>query len=132
MEQADVVAMFATMHMWWAEDPQVPEFINRSDNAPKKATQASLPITDDWLEAMAKSALLTANYLPNDWPSWDGLVPSDQTWTSWQLKYVPLHSATDREMIFSSQFGNSSGSTHLAMVSHNISAASPIQPPTGL
>ena len=33
LEHADVVAMFATMHLWWAEDPQVTEFINRFDDA---------------------------------------------------------------------------------------------------
>ena len=46
LERADVVAMFTTMHLWWAEDPLVPEFINRFDDALKKATRASLPITD--------------------------------------------------------------------------------------
>ena len=60
--------MFATMHLWWAEDPQMTEFINHFDDAQKKATQASLHITDDWLEAMATSALFPANSFPNDRP----------------------------------------------------------------
>ena len=42
LERADVVAMFSTMHLWWAEDPHVPEFINRFNNTQKKATRASL------------------------------------------------------------------------------------------
>ena len=58
-------------------DPWVPEFINRFDDTQKNATRASLPITDDWLAAMDTSALVTANDFPNDFPAWDGLVPSD-------------------------------------------------------
>ena len=64
--------MFATMYLWWAEDPRVPEFINRFNDAKKNATRASLPITDDWLAAMETLALLSDNYFPNDCPTWDG------------------------------------------------------------
>ena len=71
----------------------MPEFINRFYDTQKKATRASLPITDDWLADMATSALLSVNYFPNDRPAWDGLFPTAQTWTAWQLKFVPLHSA---------------------------------------
>ena len=62
--------MFATMHLWWAEDPQVPEFINRFNDAQKKATQASLLITDDWLAAIATSDLFSTNYFANYFPTW--------------------------------------------------------------
>ena len=68
IERADVVVMFATMHLWWAEDPRVPGFINIFDDAQKKATRASLPITDDWLAATATSALLSENSIPKDRP----------------------------------------------------------------
>ena len=37
----------------------------------------------------------------------------------------------ERELRALSQRGDSFGSAHLAMVAHGISAASPIQPPTG-
>ena len=42
IERADFVAMFDTMHIWWAEDPSVPEFINRFYDTQKKATHAYL------------------------------------------------------------------------------------------
>ena len=89
IDRADVIAMFTTMHMWWAEDQRVLKYINRFDDAQKKATSASLPITDEWIAAMATSALLSANSFPNDCPSWDGLVPYAQTWTYWKLKFPP-------------------------------------------
>ena len=88
--------MFAAMHLWWAEDPCVPEFINIFNDAQKKSTRASLPITDYWLSAMSTSALLSAKSFPNDRPSWDGIVPSAHTWMAWKLKFVPLHSTMER------------------------------------
>ena len=109
----------------------MPEFINRFYEAQKKATKASLPITDDWLAAMATSALLSANSFPNNCPAWDGLVPSDQTWTAWQLKFVSLHNAMERELCASSQRGDSFSSANLAMAANGISAAPPTHPPTG-
>ena len=69
IERADVVSMFATMHLWWEEDPRVPEFINRFNDTQKTSTCASLPITYDWLATMTTSALLSANSFSNDCPS---------------------------------------------------------------
>ena len=123
--------MFATMHLRWAEDPRVLEFINCFDDAKTNATRASFPITDDCLAAMATLALLYANSLPDYHPAWNGLVTSAQKWTAWQLKFVPLYIAMERELRASSQRGDSFGSAHLSMVTHGISAASPIHPPTG-
>ena len=80
---------------------------------------------------MATSDLLSANSFPNNRPAWDDLVPSAQTWKAWQLKFFPLHRAMERELCASSQWGDSFSSSHLAMVAHGISAASPVQPPTG-
>ena len=106
LERAKVFAMFANMHLWWAEYPRVPEFVDRFYDAQKKATRASLPITDDWIAAMATSALLSANLFPKERPSWDGLVPSSQTWAAWKLKFVPLRIAMERELRASSQRGD--------------------------
>ena len=47
LDRSNIVAMFATMHLWWVEDPRVPEFINRFNDAKKEATWASLPITNN-------------------------------------------------------------------------------------
>ena len=80
---------------------------------------------------MSTLALLSVNSFPNDRPAWDDLVPSVQTWTAWQLKFVPLHSATERGLCASSQRGNSFGSANLAKAAHGISAALPTHPPTG-
>ena len=123
--------MFATLHLWWAEDPRVPNFINIFGDAQKKATRASLPITDDWLAAMATSALLSENSLPNNRLSLDGLVPSSLTWTAWKLNFFPLHIAMERELWASSQSGDSFQSANLVMASHIITATLPTLPTTG-
>ena len=91
LKRADVVAMFSIMQY-----PHVPKFINIFDAAQKKATCAYLPITNDWLDAMATSALIFENYFTNDRPAWDGLVLSAHTWTALKLKFTPLHSAMKR------------------------------------
>ena len=80
---------------------------------------------------MATSALLSANSFANDRTTWDGLVLSAQTWKARQLKFVPLHIPMERELRASYQRCDSFGSAHLAMVTHGISAALPIHPPTG-
>ena len=33
IEHTSVVAMFSIVHLWWEEDPRVPEFINIFDDA---------------------------------------------------------------------------------------------------
>ena len=111
IERADIVSMFTTMYLWWSEDPCVPEFVNRFKDAQEKSTRACLTITDDWLPAMATSALLSENSFPNDLPSWDGLVASAQTLTAWRLKFPPLHSTAN-----------------LAMAAHEITGALPTHP----
>ena len=74
---------------------------------------------------MSTSALLLANLFPNDRPSWDGLVSSSQTWTAWELKFVPLHSSMERELRASYQRGESFGSANLAMAAHGVTAVMP-------
>ena len=75
IERANIVAMFSIV-----QDPRVPEFINRFYNSQKKATRAYLPITNDWMDAMATSALLLEN------PDLDGL----------ENPVSPLHSSMKR------------------------------------
>ena len=132
LERTDIIAMFSTMHLLWAEDPCAPKFINKFDNAQKKATRVSLPITNDCLASMATSALLSANSFPNDRPAWVDLVPSAQNWTAWKFNFFPLHSAMERELCASSQGGYSFCSANLSMAAHRITAALPTHTTTVL
>ena len=118
LESSDVVGMFSTMRFWWSEGPRFPSFINIFNDAQNKATCASLPINYYCLATMDTSALLSTKSFPNDRPYWDGLVPSDHTWTAWKLKFSPLHSAMERESRAFSQHGDSFGSPNLEMDAH--------------
>ena len=69
IERAYIVVMFSIMHLWWAEYPRDPKFINIFNDAQKNSTRASMAITDNFLAAMDTSALLSANSFPNDRPS---------------------------------------------------------------
>jgi hypothetical protein len=78
---------------WWAEDPCIPEFINRLKDAQKKAAHASLLITDAWLAAIAMMSLLSAGSFPKLHLDWDGLTPADKTrpaweWEAWALDFI--------------------------------------------
>ena len=57
----------------------------------KKAKLAVLPITGNWLAALATSSLHLANALPNDRPEWDRNPKTDQTWKALKYSFNPLH-----------------------------------------
>ena len=80
---------------------------------------------------MDTSALLSENSFPKDRPSWEDLVPSAQTWTAWNLTFVPLHSAMERDLWASSQRGESFSSANLVMAALGITAAVTTHPTTG-
>ena len=52
------------MLVWRANDPRVPEYVNRLEDAQKKSVRANLPISDMWLAAIATGSLLAGGGLP--------------------------------------------------------------------
>ena len=49
----DIVSLLSATLDWWAEDPRVPEYINKLEDAQRKSVRASLPISDKWLAAIS-------------------------------------------------------------------------------
>jgi hypothetical protein len=76
LEAMDIVHFQSAMLGWWAEDPRIPEYINRLKEAQKKSARTHLPIMDDWLAAIATMSLLSAGSFPKLHLDWDGLVPA--------------------------------------------------------
>jgi hypothetical protein len=76
LEATDIVSLFVDMQAWWEEDPRVPEYINKLEDAQKKAARATLPITNDWLAATATKSLLAAGSFPIQRPVWDARLPA--------------------------------------------------------
>ena len=62
----------------WAEDPPVPEYVNRLEDAQKKSVRAKLLIDDKWLAAIATGSLLAAVSFPKQRPNWDSPPPRQQ------------------------------------------------------
>ena len=68
LEATDIVSLLSATLGWWAEDPCVPEYINKLKDAQRKSVRASLPISDKWLAAIATGSLLEASSFPKQRP----------------------------------------------------------------
>ena len=53
---------------WWADDPRVPKYVNRLEDAQKKSVRAKLPIDDKWLNAIATGSLFAVGSFPKQRP----------------------------------------------------------------
>jgi hypothetical protein len=84
LEATDIVTLLVDMQSWWEEDPRVPEYINKLEDAQKKALRAALPITNEWLVATASKSLLSAGSFPTQRTVWDSKLPAAKTWAAWK------------------------------------------------
>jgi hypothetical protein len=122
LEATDIVQLQASMLTWWSEDPRVPEYINKLDDAQKKASRAQLPITDEWLAAIATMSLLSAGSFPKLHLDWDGLAPAAKTWTAWKTWALKSQKTTEREQRASGIRGDVFGSAASAIQAHGTTA----------
>ena len=53
LEATDIVSLLSAMLGWWDNNPRIPEYVNRLEDAQKKSVRANLPISDMWLAAIA-------------------------------------------------------------------------------
>jgi hypothetical protein len=68
LKAMDIISLLVDMHSWWEEDPRVPEYINRLEDAKKKSARAHhLPITNDWLAAITSMSLFMASSFCKLW-----------------------------------------------------------------
>jgi hypothetical protein len=121
LEATDIVHLHAAMRGWWAEDPRVPEYINRIEDAQKKAARANLPITNDWLAAIATMLLLAAGSFPKLRQDWDGRAPADKTWPAWKTWALQAQKTVEREQRASGNRGDVFGSASTAITVHGTS-----------
>jgi hypothetical protein len=111
---------------WWSEDPRVPEYINRLEDAQKKSSRAGLPITDAWLAAIATMSLLAASSFPKLRHEWDGLAPTSKTWTAWKKWALHSQKTVEREQKAAGNRGDSFGSASAAIATHGIPMTRPV------
>jgi len=118
LEATDIVALFVDMQTWWEEDPRVPEYINKLEDAQKKAARAALPITNEWLAATATKSLLAAGSFPIQRPVWDAKLPATKTWPAWKQWAREAQLTVEREQRASGARGDTFGSASAAIIYH--------------
>ena len=108
---------------WWANDPRVPEYINRLEDAQKKLVQAKLLIDDKWLAAIATGSLLAAGIFPKQRPDWDSLPRTNKTWAAWKTTFRSHQLTLEREQRATGERGDVFGRAAATITSHGITAA---------
>ena len=123
LEATDIVTLAVDMQSWWQDDPRVPEYINRLEEAQKKALRGNLPITNDWLAATATLSLLTAGSFPKQRADWDALAPAIKTWTAWKTWARATQQTVEREQRATAGRSDVFGSASAAIEFHRTSPA---------
>ena len=82
LDATDIVSLLLATLVWWGEDPSVPDYINRLEDAQKKSVRATLPIDNKWFAAIATGSLLAADIFPMQCPDWDSLPRANKTWAA--------------------------------------------------
>eukprot|EP00804_Cyclotella_cryptica_P000193 CCRYP_016175-RA/>CCRYP_016175-RA protein AED:0.26 eAED:0.26 QI:0/0/0/0.6/0.75/0.8/5/0/1027 len=118
LEATDIVSLLVDMQLWWEEDHRVPEYINKLEDAPKKALRAFLPITNEWLVTTASKSLLSAASFPIQRPVWDYKPLSTKTWAAWKQWARESQLTIEREQRASGARGDTFGSASAAIGYH--------------
>jgi hypothetical protein len=118
LDHTDIVSLLVEMQTWWEADPRVPEYINKLEDAQKKAHRAGLPITNEWLVATASKSLLVAASFPTHRKDWDSLLPSSKTWVAWKKWAREAQLTVEREQRASGSRGDTFGSAAAAIQFH--------------
>jgi hypothetical protein len=118
LEATDIITLAIDMLHWWQDDQRVPEYINKLKEAQKKALQANLPITNDWLAATAPLSLLTAGSFPKQQTDWDALAPALKTWAAWKTWARSTQQTVEREQRSTSSRSDVFGAASTAIEFH--------------
>jgi hypothetical protein len=118
LEATDIISLSVDMQSWWQDDPRVPEYINKLEEAQKKANRANLPLTDAWLAATASLSLLTAGSFPKQRTDWDSLPPASKTWAAWKTWARTAQQTVEREQRATNARADVFGSASMAIVYH--------------
>ena len=123
LEATDIVSLLSATLSWWSEDPRVPEYINRIEEAQRKSIRAALPIDDKWLAGLATGSLLAAGSFPKQHPDWDSLPRTNKTWKAWKTAFRAHQLTLEREQRATKERGDVFGSASANTALHGITYA---------
>ena len=123
LEATDIVSLLLATLGWWAEDPRVPKYVNKLEEAQRKSVRASLPIDDKWLAAIATSSLLAVDRFPKQRTDWDSLPRANKTWTAWKTAFRNHQLTLEREQRATEEQGGVFGSASAVTALHGITNA---------
>ena len=123
LEVTDIVSLLSATLGWWAEDPRVPEYVNRLEDAQRKLVRALLPIDDKWIAAIATGSLLALGSFPKQRLDWDSLPRTNKTWAAWKTAFRAHQLTLESEQRATGERGNVFGSVSVATALHGITDA---------
>ena len=123
LDATDTVSLLSAMLDCWANDPRVPEYVNRLEDAQKKSVREKLPINDMWLAAIATGSLLAMGSFPKKRPDWDSLPRATKTWAAWKTTFRAHQLTIEREQRTKGERVDIFGSAAAAITTHGITAA---------
>ena len=76
LHSIDAVSLISDMQRYYETTTSIPEFINKLEDAQKKAQRANVPIADSTLVAIATASTMASQTYPRTDNAWDDLSPS--------------------------------------------------------
>ena len=123
LKATNIISLLSATLGWWADNPRVPEYVNRLEDAQKKSVRAKLPIDDKWIAAIATSSLLAADSFPKQRPDWDSPPRAKKTWAAWKTTFLSHQLTLEREQRATGEQGDVFGSAEAAISIHGITNA---------
>ena len=123
LEATDIVSILSSMLGWWANEPRVPEYMNRLEDAQKKSIRANLPISDMWLAAIPTGLLLASGSFPKQRPGWVRLPCANKMWDAWRATFRAHQLTLKRKQRATGERGGVFGSAATAINIHSITAS---------
>eukprot|EP00804_Cyclotella_cryptica_P017724 CCRYP_001164-RA/>CCRYP_001164-RA protein AED:0.37 eAED:0.27 QI:0/0/0/1/0.33/0.25/4/0/1265 len=123
LEATDIISLSIDMQSWWQDDRRVPKYINKLEEAQKKATRANLPLTNAWLAATASLSLLTAGSFPKQRTDWDSLPSTSKIWAAWKTWARTAQQTVKRKQRAPNARADVFGSASVAIVYHQTTPA---------
>ena len=123
LKATDIIFVLSAMLGWWDNNPRVPEYIKRLEDAQKKSVREKLPINDMWISVITTGSLLSAGSFPKHFPDWDIIPCINKTWATWKTTFHAYQITLEHEQRATGEQGGVFGSDAATITIHGITTA---------